>query len=48
VLLTPGIPIATSDVPPGIKQAEFQAIASMLIYGKQDAVLVDTLMTVKQ
>jgi glyoxylase-like metal-dependent hydrolase (beta-lactamase superfamily II) len=48
VLVTPGIPIATSDLPPGMKEAKFQAIASTLIYGKQDAVLVDAFMTVKQ
>jgi glyoxylase-like metal-dependent hydrolase (beta-lactamase superfamily II) len=48
VLVTPGIPIATSDLPPGTNQAMFQAIASTLIYGKQDAVLVDAFMTVKQ
>jgi glyoxylase-like metal-dependent hydrolase (beta-lactamase superfamily II) len=48
VLATPGIPIATSDLPAGIKQAMFQAIASTLIYGKRDAVLVDAYMTVKQ
>ena len=48
VFVTPGIPIATSDLPPGIKQAMFQAIASTLIYGKRDAVLVDAFMTVKQ
>src|SRR5712691_872853 len=48
VLVTPGIPIATSDLPPGMKQAMFQAIASTLIYGKRDAVLVDAFMTVKQ
>ena len=48
VFMTPGIPIATSDLPPGMKQAMFQAIASTLIYGKQDAVLVDAFMTVKQ
>ena len=48
VLVTPGIPIATSDLPPGVKQATFQAIASTLIYGKRDAVLVDAFMTVKQ
>jgi glyoxylase-like metal-dependent hydrolase (beta-lactamase superfamily II) len=48
VLVTPGIPIATSDLPRGIKQSKFQAIASTLIYGKQDAVLVDAYMTVKQ
>jgi glyoxylase-like metal-dependent hydrolase (beta-lactamase superfamily II) len=48
VFVTPGIPIATSDLPPGTKQAMFQAIASTLIYGKRDAVLVDAFMTVKQ
>ena len=48
VLVTPGIPIATSDPLPGMKQAMFQAIASTLIYGKRDAVLVDAFMTVKQ
>ena len=48
VLVTPGIPIATSDLPPGTKQAMFQAIASTLIFGKRDAVLVDAFMTVKQ
>ena len=48
VLLTPGIPIARTDLPPGVKNAMFQAIASTLIYGKRDAVLVDAYMTVKQ
>ena len=48
MLVTPGIPIATSDLLPGMKQAMFQAIASTLIYGKRDAVLVDAFMTVKQ
>ena len=46
--MTHGIPIATSDVPPGVKEVYFQAMASTLIYGKRDAVLVDTFMTVKQ
>src|SRR6478752_1211115 len=48
VFVTPGIPIATNDTPPGTKQAMFQAIASTLIYGKRDAVLVDAFMTIKQ
>jgi hypothetical protein len=48
VLITPGIPIATTDLPPGMKQVMFQAIASTLIYGKRDAVLVDAYMAVKQ
>jgi glyoxylase-like metal-dependent hydrolase (beta-lactamase superfamily II) len=48
VLVTPAIPIVTSDMPPGVKQVYFQAMASTLIYGKRDAVLVDAFMTVKQ
>ena len=48
VFMTHGIPIVTSDMPPGVKEVYFQAMASTLIYGKRDAVLVDTFMTVKQ
>jgi glyoxylase-like metal-dependent hydrolase (beta-lactamase superfamily II) len=48
VLVTPPIRIVTSDMPPGVKEVYFQAMASTLIYGKQDAVLVDSFMTVKQ
>jgi glyoxylase-like metal-dependent hydrolase (beta-lactamase superfamily II) len=48
VFVTPGIPIVTVDLPPGVKQAYFQAMASTLIYGSRDAVLVDAFMTVKQ
>jgi glyoxylase-like metal-dependent hydrolase (beta-lactamase superfamily II) len=48
VLITSGIPISTSDLPLGMEQAMFQAIASTLIYGKRDAVLVDAFMTDKQ
>jgi glyoxylase-like metal-dependent hydrolase (beta-lactamase superfamily II) len=48
VFVTPGILISTSDLPPGTEQAMFQAIASTLIYGKRDAVLVDAFMTDKQ
>ena len=48
VFVSPGIPIATIDLPPGITQAYFQAMASTLIYGARDAVLVDAFMTVKQ
>jgi glyoxylase-like metal-dependent hydrolase (beta-lactamase superfamily II) len=48
VFVTPGIPIVTRDLPPGVTQAYFQAMASTLIYGARDAVLVDTFMTVKQ
>jgi len=48
VFVTPGIPIVTSDAPPGVKETFFQAMASTLIYGLRDAVLVDAFMTVKQ
>ena len=48
VFMTPGIPIVTNDMPPGVKEVYFQAIASTLIPGMQDAVLVDAFMTVKQ
>jgi glyoxylase-like metal-dependent hydrolase (beta-lactamase superfamily II) len=48
VFVTLGIPIVARDLPPGIKEAYFQAMASTLIYGVRDAVLVDTFMTVKQ
>jgi glyoxylase-like metal-dependent hydrolase (beta-lactamase superfamily II) len=46
--MTPGIPIVSSDMPPGVKEVYFQAMASTLIHGAQDAVLVDAFMTVKQ
>ena len=36
------------DRPPGVRDTYFQAMASTLIYGKRDAVLVDAYMTVKQ
>ena len=48
VLVTPGIPVVTSDLPPGMKQRMFSPISSTLIYGERDAVLVDAFMTVKQ
>jgi glyoxylase-like metal-dependent hydrolase (beta-lactamase superfamily II) len=48
VFVTPGIPIVTPDRPPGVQQTFFQAMASTLIYGTRDAVLVDAFMTVKQ
>ena len=48
VVMTPGIPIVTSDVPPGVKEVYFQAMASTLIHGMRDAVLVDAFMTIKQ
>ena len=48
VFMTPRIPVVTKDLPPGINEAYFQAMASTLIYGEHDAVLVDAFMTVKQ
>ena len=48
VFVTPGIPIVTPDRPPGVRETFFQAMASTLIYGARDAVLVDAFMTVKQ
>src|SRR6266403_2387819 len=48
VFVTPGIPIVTADRPPGVRETYFQAMASALIYGARDAVLVDAFMTVKQ
>jgi len=44
VFVTPGIPIVTPDLPPGVREAYFQAMASTLIYGVRDAVLVDAFM----
>jgi glyoxylase-like metal-dependent hydrolase (beta-lactamase superfamily II) len=48
VFTTRGIPIVTRDMPPGVKEVYFQAMASTLIYGMKDAVLVDAFMTGKQ
>jgi glyoxylase-like metal-dependent hydrolase (beta-lactamase superfamily II) len=48
VFVTPGIPIVTPDRPPGIAETYFQAMASTLIFGTKDAVLVDAFMTAKQ
>ena len=48
VFVTPGIPTVTSDLPPGTKQQMWSPIASTLIYGKRDAILVDAPITVEQ
>jgi|ERR1051325_5353650 glyoxylase-like metal-dependent hydrolase (beta-lactamase superfamily II) len=48
VYTTPAAPIVTRDKPPGVRDTFFQAIASTLIYGARDAVLVDACLTVKQ
>ena len=48
VFVTPGIPIVTPDRPAGIRETYFQAMASTLVYGRSDAVLVDAFMTIDQ
>ena len=48
VYVTPGIPIVTPDRAPDVSETFFQAMASTLIYGERDAVLVDAFLTVKQ
>src|SRR5215475_11454140 len=48
VFVTPGIPIVTGDKPPGVRETYFQAMASTLIYGRRDAILVDAFMTAEQ
>jgi glyoxylase-like metal-dependent hydrolase (beta-lactamase superfamily II) len=48
VFVTPGIPIAQAERPEGVQETYFQPMASTLIYGENDAVLVDTFMTVEQ
>ena len=46
--VTPATPILTRDKPPGVRETFGQAIASTLIYGVRDAVLVDAFLTVDQ
>jgi glyoxylase-like metal-dependent hydrolase (beta-lactamase superfamily II) len=48
VFVNPSIPMAVTDLPPGQKQMVWQPIASTLIYGARDAVLVDPPVTVQQ
>ncbi len=48
LFVTSGVPTATKNPPPGEKRRFFSPISSTLIYGKRDAVLVDTFMTVDQ
>src|SRR5918995_5701092 len=48
VFMTSGIPIVAGDMPPGVKEVYFQAMASTLIQGMRDDVLVDAFTTIKQ
>lgn len=48
VYVKPAIPTVTGDKPAGVNETFFQAIASTLIYGVRDGVLVDAFLTVEQ
>lgn len=48
VFITPGILIRTNTPAPNTKETFWHPISSTLIYGKHDAVLVDTFLTVEQ
>jgi len=48
VFVTPGIPVVTNDLAPGEHERPWPPIASTLIYGSRDAVVVDSLITLKQ
>jgi glyoxylase-like metal-dependent hydrolase (beta-lactamase superfamily II) len=48
VFVSAQIPVVTSDLPPGASEMKWSPIASTLILGKRDAVLVDTAITVEQ
>jgi glyoxylase-like metal-dependent hydrolase (beta-lactamase superfamily II) len=48
VFVNPSIPMVVASLPPGQKQMVWQPIASTLIYGERDAVLVDPPVTVEQ
>ena len=48
VFVTPDIPYESLDLPPGTQQRMWSPMASTLIYGERDAVLVDAFMTIEQ
>jgi glyoxylase-like metal-dependent hydrolase (beta-lactamase superfamily II) len=48
VFVNPSIPMVVTSLPPDQKQMVWQPIASTLIYGQRDAVLVDPPLTVEQ
>src|SRR2546427_536763 len=48
VFVTPGIPYESLDLPPGTQQRMWSPMASTLIYGERDAMLVDAFMTIEQ
>src|SRR5215471_20595672 len=46
VMVAPGRPLVTDDLPPGAKQRIFSPVSATLIFGERDAVLVDALLTI--
>lgn len=48
VHVSPSIPTAISDLPPGVERRMWSPISSTLVYGDRDAVLVDPVMTAQQ
>jgi glyoxylase-like metal-dependent hydrolase (beta-lactamase superfamily II) len=48
VFVAAGVHTSTPDIPPGETETHWSPIASTLIYGERDAVLVDPLMTERQ
>ncbi|GAA4550319.1 hypothetical protein [Pseudonocardia xishanensis] len=46
VYVAPSIPTAVPDLPPDLDRRWWSPIASTLIHGERDAVLVDPLMTI--
>ena len=48
VYVTPILATATKDIPPGHSRSAWSPRSATLISGRQDAVLVDSLMTVEQ
>jgi len=48
VFVSAQTPVVTSDLPPGASEMKWSPISSTLIFGKRDAVLVDTAITLDQ
>ncbi len=48
VFVTPSIPVVTTDFAPGEHERPWPPIASTLIYGSRDAVVVDSFITQEQ
>src|SRR3984957_1871928 len=48
VFVSDQIPVVTGDFPPGASEMKWSPISSTLIFGKRDAVLVDTAITLDQ